>query len=101
MSLPVLFSLNNPMLSPILIMVACFLLGGMVSYIILRIGSNRRIGRSIREYAKAETARLHAQLDACLETGDTLKAQNIALKQKIAAMSLYLGKAVTEARIDE
>lgn len=96
-----LFSLNNPLTAPIMIMCAAFVLGGGVASLAFLIGRKFYYDKRVQEYAKAETARLHAQLDACLEANDTLKAQNLAMKQKIGAMSLYLGKAVTEARIDE
>ena len=95
-----LFTLQNPWMAPVMIMVACFLIGGVVAAVAFLLARKSYVGKRVRDYAKAETARLHAQLDACLEANLDLKDSNLMYKQKISAMTLFITKALTEAKLD-
>lgn len=100
MNLPVLFTLNNPMIAPIMVMIACFALGGVVAYIVLVAGRKRFVYRSIEHHTKGALRTRDAHIRRLNKELDDLSARNGMLKAKIGTMALFLGKAIAQAEID-
>ena len=100
MNLPVLFTLNNPMIAPIMVMVSCFIIGGAVACGAFLLARKSYYDKRVQEYAKTELACLETQHAGDLDRISDLEDRNVALKVKIAQISLHLGKAITHAEID-
>ena len=96
-----LWTHNNPLLAPIMLMTACALLGFAVAYIALRIGRQRAIAAKVDEHTKSALTHLHAQLDDRDATIIDLNNRTMTQKQRIAVMILYLTKAITEGKLDD
>jgi len=100
-NLPVVFTLNNPLLAPILIMITCFLLGGALACGVFWLARKRYYDNRVQEYAKTELARLETQHAGDMDRITDMEERNVALKVRIAQIALFLGKAITQAQIDE
>ena len=96
-----LFTLQNPRLAPILVMIATTLIGFALALGVMLMTRKRFMARSIDEHSKGELRYLHAQLTQYEADIQQLNDRITALKQKIAVIALCLGRAVTEVKLDD
>ena len=96
-----IFTLNNPRLAPILVIIATAVISFALALGVMLMTRKRFMARSIDEHSKGELRYLHAQIKQYESDIRLLEDRIITLKQKIAAITLFLGKAVHEAGINE
>ena len=96
-----IFTLNNPRLAPILVIIATAVISFALALGVLFLTRKQFMAKSIDEHSKGELRYLHAQLTQYESDIRLLEDRIITLKQKIAAITLFLGKAVHEAGVNE
>ncbi len=96
-----IFTLNNPRLAPILVIIATAVISFALALGVMLMTRKRFMARSIDEHSKGELRYLHAQLTQYEADIQQLNDRITALKQKIAVIALCLGRAVTEVKLDE
>ena len=96
-----LFTLNNPRLAPILVIIATAVISFALALGVMLMTRKRFMARSIDEHSKGELRYLHAQLTQYEADIQQLNDRITALKQKIAVIALCLGRAVTEVKLDD
>jgi len=96
-----IFTLNNPRLAPILVIIATAVISFALALGVMLMTRKRFMARSIDEHSKGELRYLHAQLTQYEADIQQLNDRIVALKQKIAVIALCLGRAVTEVKLDD
>jgi len=96
-----IFTLNNPRLAPILVIIATAVISFALALGVMLMTRKRFMARSIDEHSKGELRYLHAQLTQYEADIQQLNDRITALKQKIAVIALCLGRAVTEVKLDD
>jgi len=96
-----IFTLNNPRLAPILVIIATAVISFALALGVMFMTRKRFMARSIDEHSKGELRYLHAQLTQYEADIQQLNDRITALKQKIAVIALCLGRAVTEVKLDD
>ncbi|RLD19120.1 MAG: hypothetical protein DRI69_09075 [Bacteroidetes bacterium] len=96
-----IFTLQNPMIAPIMVMVATAIISFALALGVLFLTRKQFMAKSIDEHSKGELRYLHAQIKQYEKDIGLLNERIIYLKVKIASITLHLGKAVQEAGINE
>lgn len=96
-----IFTLNNPRLAPILVIIATAVISFALALGVLFLTRKQFMAKSIDEHSKGELRYLHAQLTQYEADIQQLNDRITALKQKIAVIALCLGRAVTEVKLDD
>ena len=96
-----IFTLNNPRLAPILVIIATAVISFALALGVMLMTRKRFMARSIDEHSKGELRYLHTQIKQYESDIRLLEDRIVTLKQKISVIALYLGKAVTEVKLDE
>jgi len=99
--LSTLFTLQNPLLAPIMVIIATAVISFALALGVMLMTRKRFMARSIDEHSKGELRYLHVQLTQYEADIQQLNDRITALKQKIAVIALCLGRAVTEVKLDD
>jgi len=92
---------NNRLLAPIMIIVATAIISFALALGAMLMTRKRFYMKSIDEHSKGELRYLHAQIKQYEDDIRLLNDRIISMKQKIAAITLFLGKAVHEAGVND
>ena len=88
-------------LAPILLLVGVALVSFSLSYILLRIGIDRKIKKKINIYSENALSNLTSDLNDAIEYIIELESKVITQKANIQVMVLHISKALTEGSLDE
>ena len=88
---------NNRLLAPIMVIAATAIISFGLSYLALRLGDKARNWRRVEIHAGEALAHLETQLRACEATVETLNTRLVSQKVAISQMILHMNKALSAA----
>ena len=91
--------LSNPRVAALITIAAILLLGTAIAYLIMRVSYQRILRRKINTLTDAALTARDETIGILEAENITLREQKGHLKAKIARVSIFLGKAVTEVGI--
>lgn len=97
MTIPTIFTLNNPMLAPILIMIACGFIGFGVAYLVMLLFRKRFTYKVIDIHTRGALRARDAYIVRLNNRVDDLSAENAMLKGQTLAMKIFIKKALSES----